>query len=51
MYFLIVHKERGKLPKDKESSCKLGAIGDLLKDGILHISFNTTPTSSSSSGT
>jgi hypothetical protein len=44
----IVHMERGKLPKEKESSsCKLGAIGDLLKKEVLHIKINATSTSTS----
>ena len=47
-----VNTERGPAANKRESTCTLGAIGDLLKKEILHIEINATCTStSSSSGT
>ena len=46
-----VHTESGKLPNNRESTCTLGAIGELLQKGILHIEVNISSTSNSSSGT
>ena len=47
----IVNTERGPAANKRESTCTLGAIGDLLKKEVLHIEIDATSTSTSSSGT